>query len=192
MASLGDEQTLKIRKPISLFGLALIMLLALGMAQDKPAESKEGQAGNKGTQTESTNKSADGKAAEPPGSQYSGMYTFLREGEFVQVSVEDAGKVTGFVSRFGDLESDKGVFLDQFFKTGKLEGNALTFTTDLVHGVAYEFKGRFERGEGKKPGDEAYYVIKGSLTERVTDVNQKTSSRTREATFKAFPVGEQE
>jgi len=106
----------------------------------------------------------------------------------VQVTVEDAGRVTGFVSRYGDLESDKGAFLDQFFKTGKLEGTSLTFTTDVVHGTAYEFKGTVARGEGKKPGDEAYYVLKGVLTERVTDVNQKTSSKSREVTFKAFPA----
>ena len=115
------------------------------------------------------------------------MYSFLKEGEFVQVTVEDAGRVTGFVSRYGDIESDKGVFLDQFFKTGKLEGSSLTFTTDVVHGTAYEFKGTIGRGEGKKPGDEAYYVLKGMLTERVTDVNQKASSKSREVTFKAFP-----
>jgi len=56
------------------------------------------------------------------------MYAFLKEGEFVQVTVEDAGHVTGFVSRFGDGENDKGEFLDQFFKSAKLEGNKLSFT----------------------------------------------------------------
>jgi hypothetical protein len=133
-------------------------------------------------------KSPDSKPADRPGAEYSGMYSFLKEGEFVQVSVEDGGRVTGFVSRYGDLDSDKGVFLDQFFKTGKLDGTALTFTTDIVHGMAYEFKGTISRGEGKKPGDEAYYQIKGTLTERITDANQKTSSRTHEVTFKAFPT----
>jgi len=133
-------------------------------------------------------KSADSKAPVRPGAQYSGMYSFLKEGEFVQVTVEDGGRVTGFVSRFGDLDSDKGAFLDQFFKTGKLEGDAITFTTEIVHGMAYEFKGTISRGEGKNPGDEAYYQIKGTLTERVTDANQKTSSRSREVTLKAFPV----
>lgn len=86
------------------------------------------------------------------GHEYSGMYTFLKEGEFVQVTVEDAGHVTGFVSRFGDGESDKGAFLDQFFKNAKLEGNKLTFTTEVVHGVTFDFKGTVERGEGKNPG----------------------------------------
>ena len=119
---------------------------------------------------------ADKTNAKPlPRSEYSGMYSFLKEGEFVQVSVEEAGRVTGFVSRFGDLESDKGAFLDQFFKIGKLDGNSLTFTTETVHGVGYEFKGFIERGEGKKPGDEAYYVLKGTLTEMLTDENKKSS-----------------
>jgi hypothetical protein len=133
-------------------------------------------------------KNTDSKPADRPGAEYSGMYSFLKEGEFVQVTVEDGGRVTGFVSRYGDLDSDKGAFLDQFFKTGRLEGTALTFTTEIVHGRAYEFKGTISRGEGKKPGDEAYYQIKGSLTERMTDANQKTSSRTQEVTFKAFPA----
>src|ERR1700751_4776983 len=90
---------------------------------------------------------ADANAAKPlPGSEYSGMYSFLKEGEFVQVSVEEAGGLTGFVSGFGGLESDKGGFLDHFFKIGKLDRNALTFTTETVHGVGYEFKGFIERG----------------------------------------------
>src|SRR5947209_15007418 len=110
---------------------------------------------------DSSKTSAPAKAAD----DYSGMYSFLREGEFVQVTVEDAGRVTGFVSRYGDLDSDKGAFLDQFFKTGKLDGNALTFTTEPVHGTVFDFKGTIERGEGKKAGDDSYYVIKGTLTE---------------------------
>ena len=80
------------------------------------------------------------------------MYSFLRDGEFVQVTVEDQGHVTGFVSRYGDSESDRGVFLDHFFKSGKLDGNQLAFTTETVHGVSFEFRGTIERGEGKKPG----------------------------------------
>ena len=128
------------------------------------------------------------KPAERTAPDYSGMYSFLKEGEFVQVTVEDEGRVTGFVSRYGDLDSDKGAFLDQFFKTGKLDGNKLAFTTAIVHGLAYEFAGTIERGEGKKPGDEAYYVLKGTLTEHMTDPNQKTSSRSREVVFKAFPA----
>ena len=65
------------------------------------------------------------------------MYSFSRDGEFVQVTVEEQGRVTGFVSRYGDSESDRGEFLDHFFKLGKLDGNQLTFTTETVHGVSF-------------------------------------------------------
>jgi len=121
------------------------------------------------------------------GQAYSGMYSFLKEGEFVQVTVEDEGRVTGFISRFGDGESDKGAFLDQFFKTGKLEGNKLSFTTEIVHGIAYDFKGSVERGEGKSPGDDSYFLLKGTLTENASDVNKKVTSHSREVVFKMFP-----
>jgi hypothetical protein len=137
--------------------------------------------------TQQPNKAED-KPQPLPGSEYSGMYSFLKDGEFVQVTVEEQGRVTGFVSRLGDLDSDKNQVLDQFFKSGKLDHQTLTFTTDVLHGVAYDFKGTIERGEGKQPGDEAYYVLKGTLTERITDVNQKTSSRNRPVTFKSFPT----
>lgn len=132
-------------------------------------------------------KSTDPTKAKPTTPDYSGMYSFLRDGEFVQVSVEDQGRVTGFVSRFGDLESDKGQFLDQFFKTGKLDGNKLTFTTETVHGVWYEFAGTIGRGPGKSPGDEAYYVLNGKLTEYSTDSNKKVSSKSRAVAFRQFP-----
>lgn len=115
------------------------------------------------------------------------MYSFLKDGEFVQLTVEEAGKVTGFVSRFGDGESDKGAFLDQFFKSGEIEGNKLSFTTDVVHGVAFDFKGTVERGEGKNPGDESYFVLKGTLTENDSDVNKKVTSHAREVVLKMFP-----
>ena len=143
---------------------------------------------------------AAGQSAQPTGAQqsapgkdatdsrsFSGMYTFLKEGEFVQVTIEDEGHVTGFVSRYGDGESDKGAFLDQFFKTDKLEGNKLTFTTKTVHGLWYDFKGTVERGDGKQPGDEAYFLLKGTLIESLSDANKKVTTHSRDVTFKMFP-----
>jgi hypothetical protein len=118
---------------------------------------------------------------------YSGMYSFLKEGEFVQLSVED-GRVTGFVSRYGEQESDQGAFLDQFFKDAKLEGKKLSFTTQTVHGVWYEFKGAIGRGDGKNVGDEDYYVLKGKLTQYSIGTDKKTSEKSSEVVFKAFPA----
>ena len=122
------------------------------------------------------------------GREYSGMYGYLREGEFVQITVEEEGRVTGFVSRYGDGESDKGTFLDQYFRSGKLDGNKLAFTTETVHGVWFEFRGPVERGAGKNPGDEAYYVLKGTLTESATDADKKVTTHPSEVEFKMFPA----
>lgn len=149
--------------------LSILVSCFLAAAQEKPSQPQA--------------PAAQAKASD----DYSGMYTFLREGEFVQVTVEDQGHVTGFVSRYGDLDSDKGAFLDHFFKEGKLQGNRLTFTTETVHGVWFEFKGTVDRGQGKNPGDEAYYVLNGTLTETSTDQNKKQASRSREVALKSFP-----
>jgi len=69
----------------------------------------------------------------------------------------------------------------------KLEGRQLNFTTQTVHGIWYEFKGNIERGPGKNLGDEAYYLLKGTLTQYTTDNNKKTTSKSREVAFKSFP-----
>jgi hypothetical protein len=118
---------------------------------------------------------------------YSGMYSFLREGEFVQITVEDKGQVTGFISRFGDSESDQGVFLDQFFKSGKLDGDKLSFTSESVHGVWFQFEGVTARGPGKAADQEAYYVLRGTLTRFTTDADKKTISQVRQVELKSFP-----
>jgi len=140
-----------------------------------------------GAQANPDQQNKDRQSPAAPGADYSGMYNFLREGEFVQITVEDQGLVTGFVSRYGDSESDRGVFLDHFFKSGKLDGNQLAFTTETVHGVSFEFRGTVERGEGKNRGDDTYYVLKGTLVENTTDEAKKTSSRSREVVLRSFP-----
>jgi hypothetical protein len=121
------------------------------------------------------------------GKQYSGMYSFMEDGEFVQITVEDEGRVTGFVSRYGDGDSDKGAFLDHYFRSGKLDGTKLSFATETVHAVWFEFKGTVERGEGKNPGDEGYYVLKGTLTDSTSDAAKRVTSHSREVVLKMFP-----
>jgi len=131
--------------------------------------------------------SSQAPAGPAPPEDYSGMYTFRQEGEFVQITVEDAGRLTGFVSRYGDGESDRGAFLNQFFKQGTLDGKKLAFTTETVHGVWFDFKGTVDRGPGKTPADEAYHILKGTLTEYRADANKKVSSKSTEVVFRSFP-----
>src|SRR5258707_13637909 len=94
--------------------------------------------------------------APKPANNYSGMYSFLQDGEFVQLTVEDKGNVIGFISRYGDLETDRGEFLDLFFKSGQPGGQSLAFTTLTVEGVLYEFQGTVEPVLGTARGGRSY------------------------------------
>lgn len=118
---------------------------------------------------------------------YSGMYSFLKDGEFIQITIEGKGAVSGFISRFGDSETDRGTFLNQFVKSGKSDGSKLNFSTENVHGVWFTFEGAFDRGPGKKPDDEAFYLLRGALTRFSTDAEKKTTSQITQVEFKSFP-----
>ncbi len=118
--------------------------------------------------------------------EISGSYTFLREGEYVQITVEN-GKLSGYLSRYGDADSDKGQFIDQFFDKTTLEGNRLTFDTKTVHGASYDFSGVVSTTPGKKPGEEGYRVIRGKLIQHTTDENHKEKTMQRQVEFKSFP-----
>ncbi|MBI2682164.1 MAG: hypothetical protein HYX26_02925 [Acidobacteriales bacterium] len=127
----------------------------------------------------------------------SGMYSFTQEGEFVQLTLDPAPgpdtdwskpfTVSGFVSRLGSDESDQGKVLDHFIKSGTLEGNKLKFDTKTIHGIWYEFKGKVERDEKVKSGDEGFILIRGTLTEHRVNAKGKSSSRERELVMKSFP-----
>jgi hypothetical protein len=131
--------------------------------------------------------SAPSPAPARPTDDYSGMYAFLQEGEFVQLTVEDQGLVTGLISHYDDSTADKRGFVDQFFKQGKLDGQKLTFTTEALHDAWYDFQGTVERGDGQTADEQGYYVLKGKLTQYKSDTNKKTTSKSETVAFKSFP-----
>ena len=116
-----------------------------------------------------------------------GMYTFLREGEFVQLTVED-GKLSGYLSRFGDSDSDRGEFIDQFFDKTTLQGTRLTFNTKTVHGVWYDFSGTVSNTPAKGPSEEGARIIRGTLVQHTTDANGQDKPMQRQVEFKSFPA----
>jgi hypothetical protein len=127
------------------------------------------------------------QSAAPAIDDYSGMYSFLRDGEFVQITIEDSGKVTGFISRYGDSEAEKNTFVEQFFESGKLEANRLRFITKSLDGSSFQFAGTIERGPGKTSDDEGFYVVRGTLTRLRTDAANKTSKELQQVEFRSFP-----
>lgn len=120
----------------------------------------------------------------------SGMYSFLNEGEFVEVDI-DGHNVTGFISRFGDSESDRGAFLDYMFKSGSYDSAKLSFATRQVHDVSFSFQGKLRHDETKAPGTEGYYVITGVLTETTQHGDEKPTARQRDVEFRSFPADAQ-
>src|SRR5579859_1561658 len=123
--------------------------------------------------------------ASAPAEDISGMYSFLKEGEFLQINLEKSG-VSGYISRMGESESDRGVFLDQFFDKAQIQGHDVSFTTKALHSMWYEFKGRFERGPAKTKAEDGYYILRGTLKEMTLDENKKPVAHAREVELKSL------
>ena len=119
-----------------------------------------------------------------PADDFSGMYSFVKEGEFVQINVED-GRLTGFISRYSDNE--RAIFVDHFFEKAELHEHDIRFSTRRVHGVWFDFKGIVARGSGKTRSAEGYYEMKGTLTQYSSDADQDVNAKQREVTFLSFP-----
>jgi len=126
--------------------------------------------------------------ASNPADDPSGMYSFLKEGEYVQLTYDD-GELSGYISRFGDSPSDRGQFIDQFFSKASLKGEHVTFATKTIHGVWYEFDGAVSTQPGKQANQEGYRLLKGTLKEHVGDAKGADSVRERTVEFKSFPEG---
>lgn len=123
----------------------------------------------------------------PSSEDFSGAYSFLRDGEFVQMNVQN-GKLDGWVSRFGESDSDKGATIDQFFDKTSLDGNRVSFSTKTIHGVRYEFSGTVSRGPAKTRAEDGYFVLRGTLTQYTTDADRKETARQRDVEFKLLPI----
>jgi hypothetical protein len=154
----------------------LVPLLLFAMASFSPGESKQ-----QPTRPPAIEHQSNGT------SDISGMYTFLREGEYVQVTIEAGNVVSGFVSRWGDSEGDKGALLGHFFEKAGYDGQNLTFATEIVHGTSFQFSGKVLRGAALSPSRKGYWILKGTLTEIKQDAVGKTDSKSREVEFKSFP-----
>jgi hypothetical protein len=60
----------------------------------------------------------------------------------------------------------------------------VSFTTKQIHGVWFEFKGRFDRGQAKSRTEDGYYVLRGTLTEFSAAEGKDATRRSREVEFK--------
>jgi hypothetical protein len=140
--------------------------------------------------------------AAPPwaGEDFSGRYRLSSSEEFLQLNLqplpaateeeeeqEPARRLTGFLSRRGDTESNRGAVLDHFLTLGRARGQEVEFTTRPIHGVWFRFSGRVERGPGETRSQPGYFVLRGRLTRYVRDSHDALHERRREVELPSLP-----
>src|SRR5260370_3972777 len=77
----------------------------------------------------------------------SGMYSFLHDGASVQLNL-DHGNLSGWVTSFGFLDSDRDTLLARFFAKASLQRDHIYFLSKRIHGCCLEFAGRISREQG--------------------------------------------
>ncbi|HUZ04179.1 MAG TPA: hypothetical protein VMU62_02385 [Acidobacteriaceae bacterium] len=94
----------------------------------------------------------------------SGAYAFDHNNESIDIDLDRRGKLTGFITRLGDEETDSNTPLTYFFDQTAVQGDQLQFETKVVHGLWYSFIGTIVRGSGQVRNDEGYYILRGTLS----------------------------
>ena len=123
-----------------------------------------------------------GQSTLPPDA--SGEYLLDESGSMVEITI-DSGKISGYVTRMGDEQSDKDTPLTFFFDRVTAQGHRLGFTTRKVHGVWYVFDGSIERGDPKTTRDEnGYYRLQGAWT---THDDTRNSQSREQVSLKSTP-----
>jgi hypothetical protein len=113
----------------------------------------------------------------------SGEYA-LGSGETVDVELEPE-RLSGYITRFGDRESDQGTPLTFFFATSRLAGQRLAFTTRQIHGVWFSFEGTIVRGPARTREQQGYYLLEGRL------VLHDVDGQTEQARMVSLPLARQ-
>jgi hypothetical protein len=94
-------------------------------------------------------------------------------------------RLSGFITRLGDRESDEGTPLTFFFATSRLSGQHLSFTTRQVHGTWFSFDGTIVRGPAQSRNQQGYYLLEGQL------VMHDADTQTQQARMVSLPLARQ-
>ena len=110
----------------------------------------------------------------------SGAYS-LGAGGSIDVELQP-DRLSGFITRLGDRESDEGTPLTFFFATSRLSAQQLSFTTRQIHGVWFSFEGTIVRGSARSRDQQGYYLLQGRL------VMHDVASQTEQARKVSLPL----
>jgi hypothetical protein len=168
-------------------GLLLTFALLTGglpsqWAQTKPADPVlHRRSHNRGDSDMDAGTQSSGRTMLPL--EASGEYT-LGTDERVDVELQP-DRLSGFIARFGDRESDQGTPLTFFFATSRLAGQQLAFTTKQIHGVWFSFEGTIVRGSARTRDQQGYYLLEGRL------VLHDVANQTEQARMVSLPLARQ-
>jgi hypothetical protein len=126
--------------------------------------------------------SSRGKTTLP--SEASGEYRLGGMGEAIEMDLEP-DRLSGYIARLGDRESDEGAPLTFFFATSVLRGEQLSFTTRQVHGTWFSFQGTIVRGKARSKLEDGYYRLQGTL------VLHDAATRSEQAREVSLPLARQ-
>ncbi|HET9087392.1 MAG TPA: hypothetical protein VFN53_07715 [Acidobacteriaceae bacterium] len=151
-----------------------------------PSLHARSQTGNAQPQADS---SASNSATSTLPRDVSGSYEFDHLNESIELDIERK-KVSGYITRLGDAETDSNTPLTFFFDHASVQGSQLQFQTRVVHGIWYSFRGTIVRGKGQTRSDEGYYVLHGVFQEHhPQDQDEKSANETvlrRTVNFKSL------
>lgn len=95
----------------------------------------------------------------------------------MQITIEH-NRLTGYVTK---MEHDTALTL--FFNHAAVDGNQISFTTKVVHGLRYSFSGAIVRSDVEAPSLSGYYRLAGNLTmerngaKRMEHINLQSTPR---------------
>jgi len=119
-----------------------------------------------------------------------GTYEFDHSSDSIEIDL-NRNKISGYITRLGDAETDSNTPLTFFFDESGLDGAEISFQTRVVHGVWYSFRGTIVRGDGKTRADEGYYMLHGVLAlhhpQSGRDKSADETIESRNVNFKSVP-----
>lgn len=134
----------------------LLGVATIGMAQTAPTLTKRGAPEPQNPATAVPTDYAKGYSTLPDNA--SGEYELDDNGSVVQITIED-NRLSGYVSKM-----DAGSALTLLFQRTTIQGDRVTFTTQVVHGASYGFAGIVTRGDEQSPAKPGYFRLSGDWT----------------------------
>ena len=141
--------------------LVALLLVSGASAQTVPVLHKRSSEPLSEPQTQA----AAGYSALP--ADASGEYELDDKGSVIQITIQN-GHLTGYITKI-----QGAVALSLFFDKTSIEGSQVGFSTRIVHGLHYSFRGEIVRGNVQSPDQNGFYRMVGELTEYRNDINER-------------------